>query len=145
MSGPRCPEVGFTSDQEIVQTPKAPHHSSVCIEDQSHTQISLPPLELHDPIAHALEESYIASTRVHDASCLCFFRLLACHSQECAYASTSARSVTQHHDKSTDCMSCTCTHLCSVGTFKLKCVCLHCYIFLVCWFAQLYLERSHLH
>ena len=63
MSGPCCPEVGFTSNQEIVETPKAPHHSSVCIEDQSHTQIMLPPLKLHDPITHTLEESYIASTR----------------------------------------------------------------------------------
>jgi len=26
-------EVGFTSGQEIVETPKAPHHSYVCIED----------------------------------------------------------------------------------------------------------------
>ena len=62
MSGPCCPEVGFTSDQEIFETPKAPHHSSVCIEDQYNTQIWFPPLELHDPIAHALEESYIEST-----------------------------------------------------------------------------------
>jgi len=37
MSGPRCLEVGFTYDQEIDQPTKAPHHSSVCIEDQSHT------------------------------------------------------------------------------------------------------------
>ena len=62
MSGPHCPEVGFTSNQEIVQSPKAPHHSSACSKYQSHTQIMLPPLELHDPIAHALEEYYIAST-----------------------------------------------------------------------------------
>ena len=54
MSSPRCPEVGFTSDQEIVQSPKAPHHSYVCIEDQSHT---------HDTITHALEEFYIIITR----------------------------------------------------------------------------------
>jgi len=63
MLGPHYFEVGFTSDQEIVETPKAPHHSSVCIDDQSHTQISLPLLELHNPITHALEESYITSTR----------------------------------------------------------------------------------
>jgi len=62
MSGPHYPDVGFTFDQEIVQSPDTPHHSSICIEDQSHTQIMLPPLKLHDPIAHALEESYIAST-----------------------------------------------------------------------------------
>ena len=63
MSGPHCLEVGFTSNQEIVQTLKAPHHSSVCTKDQSNTHILLPPLERHDPISHALEESYIASTR----------------------------------------------------------------------------------
>ena len=57
MLGPRCPEVGFTSDQEIVETPKAPHHLSICIEDQPHTQIILPPLELQDPITHAFEET----------------------------------------------------------------------------------------
>jgi len=33
MLGPLFPEVGFTSDQEIVQTLKAPHHLFVCIED----------------------------------------------------------------------------------------------------------------
>ena len=62
MLGPCYPEVGFTSGQEIVETLKAPHHSLLCIEYQPNTQISLPPLELHDPIAHALEESYIANT-----------------------------------------------------------------------------------
>ncbi len=86
MLGPHCPEVGFTSDQEIVEITKAPHHSSVCIEDQSHTQIMLPPLELLDPIAHALEEYYIASTHTR-RSCLCFFYFLTCHNQEYEYAS----------------------------------------------------------
>jgi len=62
MSNPHCPKVGFTFGQEIFETLKAPHHSMLCIEDQPNTHISLPPLELHDPIAHALEESYIAST-----------------------------------------------------------------------------------
>jgi len=62
MSGPYCLEVGFTSNQEIFETLKAPHHSFVCIEDQSHTQVMLPPLELHNPIAYALDESYIVST-----------------------------------------------------------------------------------
>lgn len=61
MLGPRSLEVSLTSDDEIVQSPKAPHHSSVCIEDPSHIQITLPPLKLHNPISHALEESYIAS------------------------------------------------------------------------------------
>ena len=62
MSCPRCREVGFTSDQELFQTLEAHHHSSIFTEDQYHTQITLPPLELHDPIGHALDESYIAST-----------------------------------------------------------------------------------
>ena len=64
MAGRRCLEVGLTFKHEIVQTPEAPHHTYVCIEYQSHTQISLPPLELHNPIAHALEESYTTSTLV---------------------------------------------------------------------------------
>jgi len=59
--GPCSFGVSFTFDHEIFQSPEAPHHSYVCIEDQSHTQIILPLLELHDPITHALEESYIAS------------------------------------------------------------------------------------
>ena len=63
MSSPRSLGVSLTSDHEVVQSPKAPHHSSVCNEDPSHTQTTLPPLELHDPIAHTLEETYIASTR----------------------------------------------------------------------------------
>ena len=37
MSGPRCAEDGFTSDKENVKTSKDPHHSFLCIEDQSHT------------------------------------------------------------------------------------------------------------
>ena len=63
MSGLRCLEFGFAFDKEILQTLKAPHHSSICTQNHSNTQILLPPLELHDPIAHASEESYIASTR----------------------------------------------------------------------------------
>ena len=63
MPAPHCLEVGFASDQEIVQTIKAPHRSSVCTQDQSNTQILLPPLKVHYPISHALEESYIESTR----------------------------------------------------------------------------------
>ena len=79
ISGPRYPEVGFTSNQEVFETPKAPHHSSVCIEDPSHTHVIFPPLELHDPVTHALEESYIASTRVRRK--LSLFLLFACMSQ----------------------------------------------------------------
>jgi len=37
MLGPRCPKVAFPSDQEIVETPEAPHHSFLFLEDQSHT------------------------------------------------------------------------------------------------------------
>ena len=117
MSSPRYPKVGFTFDQEIFETPEAPHHSSICIEDQSNTQISLPPLELHDPIAHALEESYTASTLVQRKWYT--FLMFSCisHLRECIHL-TSTCSATQHHGKSTVCMSCVCTHLCSVDTFK---------------------------
>lgn len=62
MSGPCCFEVGFTSNQGIFEAFEAPHHSSVCIEYQFDLQIMLLPLELHRPIAHALEESYIERT-----------------------------------------------------------------------------------
>lgn len=62
MSGPCCPQVSSTSDQKTCEAPKAPHHSFVCTKDQSNTQISFPPLESHDPITYALEESYTTST-----------------------------------------------------------------------------------
>lgn len=130
MSGPRYHEVGFTSSQEIVETLKAPHHSLLYIEDQPNTYILLPPLKLHDPIAHALEEYYTASTH---AQCKCStfltFSFLS-QSRECIH-STSARSVAQHHGSSTECMSCTFTHLCSVVARKLK-VCLYSLLHLSC-------------
>ena len=134
MSGPHCPEVCFTSDQKIVETPKAPHHSSVYIEDQSHTQIMLPTLELHDPIAHALEESYMQAN-MRDTSCLCLIHFLACHSQECAYDSNL--HVVSHN---TVVSPRTISHALAL-TYVLwavrntKCGCLHCYIFLAYWFA----------
>jgi len=117
MSSPCSLGVSLTSSHEIFQSPKAPHHSSVCIEDPSHSHITLPPLELHDPITHALEESYIASTR---ARCkLSLFLSFACmsHSVLCLCFKVAC-SVTQHHDKSTDYPSCTSAHLCLVGTLK---------------------------
>lgn len=40
MSGPHCPEVSFISEQEIVELTKPPHHSSICIEDQSNTNFT---------------------------------------------------------------------------------------------------------
>ena len=103
MSGRLSLGVSLTSDHEIVQSPKAPHHSFVCIEDPSHTQITLPPLELHDPIAHALEESYIAGT--HARRKLSLFLLFACMSQlrVCVFL-TVACSFAQNHDKSMDFM-----------------------------------------
>lgn len=79
MSGPYCLEVGFASSQEIVETLKDPHHSLFCIEDQPNTQISLPPLELHDPIDHPLEESFTASTHLHHKW---YTFLTSCHNQE---------------------------------------------------------------
>jgi len=119
MSGPCCLEVGFTSSQEIVETLKASHHSLLFIEDQPYTQISLPPLGLHAPIAHALEESYTTST--HAQRKWSTFVTFSCMSQlrECIQ-STSARSVAQHYGKSTKCMSCAFTHLCFVVACKLR-------------------------
>ena len=119
MLGPRFLGVSRTSDHGTIQSPKAPHHSFVCIEDPSHSQITLPPLELHDPIVHALEESYITST--HSRHKLSLFLLFACMSQSrVCLCFNVARSVTQHHDKSTDYLSCTCTHLRLMGTLKHK-------------------------
>jgi len=128
MSGSHCPKVGFTSDHEIVETCKAPHHSSVCIEDQYNTQISLPPLELHDPISHALEESYSESTLAQRRWST--FIMYACISQSrvCIYL-TSTRCVTQHHGMSRDHMSCTFTHFCFVDACKLR-VCLSSLLYL---------------
>jgi len=122
MLGPCYPEVGLTSGHEIVETLKAPHHSLLFTKDQPNTHILLPPLELHDPITHALEESYTAST--HSQHKWSTFLTFACMSQsrECIH-STSACSVAQHHGSTTECMSCTITHLCFVVTCKLG-VCL---------------------
>jgi len=97
MLGPRCLEVGFAFDQEIVQILKASHHSSICTQGQSKTQILLPPLELHNPVAHTLEESYIAST--HMQRKLSLFLSFACMSQSKLFLCFKfARSVTQQHD-----------------------------------------------
>ena len=62
MSGPRYVEIDSTLDQKFVETPKAPHHSPFFIEYQPTSQNSHPPPESHDPIAHALGESYTTST-----------------------------------------------------------------------------------
>lgn len=101
MLGPRYPEDGFTFDQEIVETPKAPHNSSVCIEDQSHTQIMLPPLKLHDTIVHALEKSYIESTCARCKLYLFMMFAFMSYSRVCVCL-TTAHSVSQHQGKSTD-------------------------------------------
>jgi len=71
MIGPHYIEVDSTSNQKFVETPTASHHSPVYIEDQSSSQSSHPPTKSHDPIAHALEESYTMSTLVK--SMLSFF------------------------------------------------------------------------
>lgn len=62
MLGPRSLEVGFTFNQEMVKTLKAPHHSFVSTQGQFNAHILLPPLELYNLISHALEEYYIART-----------------------------------------------------------------------------------
>ena len=119
MSGPRCPKVSSTSNQKICEKIKVPHHSSICNKDQSNKQISLPPLEPHDPIAHELEESYTASTLAQRKwlTSLTF----ACISQSREYIhSTSARSATHHHGKSRECMSCAFTYFFFVDALKLR-------------------------
>jgi len=55
-------------------------------------------------------------------------------SRECIH-STSARSVSQHHGKSTECMRCAFNHFCYVGACK----------FGVCWFSLLYLSHFMVH
>jgi len=88
----------------------------------------LPPLELHDPITHAFEESCIARTCPWCK--LSLFISVSCRSQsKVCVCFTAACSVTQHRDKSTDHMSCTCTHLCLVDTFKHE-VCLYSLLYL---------------
>ena len=134
MSGPCFPEVDLTSSQEIVETLKVPHHSLRCIEDQPNNHISLPPLELHDPITHTLEESYTASTHAqHEWSTFLTFACMT-QSRECIH-STSSHSVTQYHRSSTECMSCTLTHLCSVVACKIG-VCL------LLWHLSCFLVRT---
>jgi len=129
MLGPHCPGVSSTSDQKIFETPKAPHHSSLCTEDQSNIRISLPPLKSHDPMAYALEESFTTSTL---ARCkLSLFLMFACLSQsrECICLS-SLRSVSQHYGKSIACLSCAFTLFFSMDALKLR----------VCWSSLLYLS-----
>jgi len=117
MSGPCSLGVSLTSDHEIVQSLKAPYHSSACVEDPSHSQITLPPLELYDPIVHELEESYTASTRVQHKLYLFLLFSFMSQSRVCLCFKME-RSVTQQHYKSTDCPSFTHTHLCLMGTLK---------------------------
>ena len=80
--------------------------------------------------AHALEESYTASTLAqHKWSTFLTFSCMS-QSRECIH-STSAHSVAQFHGKSTECMSCAFTHVCSVDAFKLR-VCLPSLLYLSC-------------
>jgi len=118
MLGPRCPKVSSTSKQKICETPKAPHHSSLCIEVQSNTQNFLPPPESHDPITHALKELYTASKLArHKLSLFLMFSCLS-QSRECAPLSSTC-NVSQHHLKFVECLSCASTLFFVVETFKL--------------------------
>lgn len=133
MSGPHSPEVGLTSNQEIVQSPKAPHHPSVCIEDQSHTYIMLTPLELHNPIAHALEEYYIESTCArHKLSLFIYFTCMSqpgafiCFKVACSHSTVVSPQISLHTLELT---------YVPWTSWSMKCGCLHFYIFLSCWFA----------
>lgn len=94
MLGPHSLGVSLTSNHETVQSPKAPQHSSICIEDPSHTQITLPPLELTFPLLMHWR-SLTLQALMCNASYLCFFRFLACLSQGCAF--TSKLHVVSHN------------------------------------------------
>jgi len=129
MSSPCYLEVDSTLDQKYFETPKAPHHSLVDIEDQSSSQNSHPPPESHDPIAHALEESYTTSTLAkHKFSFFLMFSRLS-QPKECACLS-STRSVMHDHDTSTKFLSYAFILFFSVDIFKLR----------VCWYSLLYLS-----
>ena len=81
-------------------------------------------------------------TIIRDASYLCFFHFLACYSQECAYA--SKLHVVSH---STMRSPRTIQHALALTyvmwvLWNTKCCCLHCYIFLGCWFPPLGCSRT---
>jgi len=83
MSGFHSIEVSSTSNQKPVELPQDAHHSLVHIENQCDLQVSHPPLESHDLITHALEESYIGShvaKRKFSSFCMfsCFSRSKVC-------------------------------------------------------------------
>lgn len=61
MSDSRILEVSSTSDQKSAESPQAPNHSLVHIENKPISHFSYRPPEENDPIAHALEESYLSS------------------------------------------------------------------------------------
>lgn len=119
MPSPHCLEVNSTSNKKSVETPQAPHHSHVYIEDQSSSQISLPPPESSDPIAHALEESYTTNTLLKRKFSSFFMFARHTRSKECTCLS-STHSVLQHHGTFAECLSCAFTLFFSVDTFKLQ-------------------------
>jgi len=86
MSCPRSLGVSLTSDHEIVQSPKAPHHSSILLKIHLTHRSHFLHLNYTIPLL-MLWRSLTLQALVRNASCLCFIRLLPCHSQECAYAS----------------------------------------------------------
>jgi len=127
MSSLRCVEVDSTLDQKSNETPKAPHHSPIYIEDQSSLEIPHPPPESHDPIAHALEESY--TTRTFSKCKLSLFLIFSHVSwpKECTCLS-SVHNVMHNHDTSAEFLSCAFILFFSVDIFKLE----------ACWSSLLY-------
>jgi len=129
MLGSCSPKVSSASDQETVESPQAPHHSLVHIENQSDLQISHPTLESHNPITHALEESYVANhVAKQKLSSFCMFSRLSI-SKECTCLS-SAHNLIQHYGTSIECLSCAFTLFFSVDVSKLR----------LCWFTLIYLS-----
>lgn len=79
----------------------------------------------------------ILQAHMHGASYLCFFHLLSCLSQECSYASRlHAVSHNTMISPQTARHALVLTYV-QWALSDTKCGCLHCYIFLSCWFAQL--------
>lgn len=97
----------------------------------NHTQILPPLLELHNPIAHLLEEPYTTSTLMQRKWSTCFTFSCMSQSRECVHL-TSTRSVTQLMvSPQIACHALTLTYVLWMH-LNSKCVFLHCYIFLVC-------------
>lgn len=116
------------------ESPRAPHHSPIHIENQSNSRFSHSPPESHDPITHALEESYVASAIAKRKFCS-FFMFYCLSSLKVCTCFSSTCNVTKHHDTSAACLSCSFNILFFVDTSQLRTIwfeLFHLYCMLVC-------------